>query len=76
MGGIPITTIISILMFFVQLFVKDKARQQVIRENMLSWINKKSTKGSEIADGMTDLERQEEELKALRKEENDSNGKS
>lgn len=61
-----LTNIVSLVMFFVKLFVGNKARQQEIADNMNVWFGLKVQKGSEIADQMTDLEQQEEDLKNTR----------
>lgn len=68
---IPFATIINIAMFFVNLFVSDKIRQQEIKDNMTAWFNSRTSKGAEINDQVTDIEDQEEDLD---KEKDDTNG--
>lgn len=70
MNATIIQSVLSISMFFIRLFVKDKIRQQEIRDNMVAWFERVTNRGSDISSGMTDLEKQEEELKKTREENN------
>lgn len=67
-----VQSVLSISMFFIRMFVNDKIRQQEIHANMLKWFEKVTNKGADISNGMTDLERQEEELKKTRVNEGDN----